>query len=663
MDEAATQMIKDTTHDLKKIRSQLHQPIYAELLRAQQHILSQKRSLEYVKRLECLDVGKLIRPAEASQRQPEAKHVAGPQSEKIPISKRTLNAIQLWQRKYIAVSHRWPPPGKTVADGKYRISGQPNKVCNSVLERAISYAKYRKCSLLWIDRECIPENDSEERDCAIHSMDLVYSLSKYPIALLVVRIQSNKELSLLADFLEGKFVDDHRKSHQNAMIKSAKAREAFELLDRLTSDEWWRRGWTFLEDYRASIKMKILIPHDHHISALKRSSRMACLFGSLDGELCVKSTRFRRETSRFCLAFKEICDQQQRQKCERILRRAGKYTVLLRNTCERSGDSIYRPMSPTIFEDIGKRDISKIEDCLAIAANCCSYQVRLSTEYLQKIIRSLSVALLALYLLNGEILLDADRNQAEQKAAPFSFDAPMIESLKGCSLRLYEPSMDKELIFLKSCRFPSVKLRKDGAQTTGHLWKVGRSFEPNYMTGSCRKDDRRQGLTWRERRYIRQLASELGSGSHGRQYVDLAEHLHVYLEEDAILSEEDNLSLAKRFKDWMASKVASAIDSSRKVLYLACLTDGSDQASSSYSGIFVGNGTDVQPPRYIFTASKPGCGFGDIGRHVSLEVNIQGLTDEGYPRLFARDWIYGLCFYTGAKKNHMVFPWPKALTV
>ena len=223
--------------------------------------------------------------------------------------------------------------------------------------------------------------------------------------------------------------------------------------------------------------------------------------------------------------------------------------------------------------------------------------------------------------------------------------------------------MDKKLIFLKSCRFPNVKLGKDGVQTKGHLWKVGRSFKPNYMIGSCRKDDRCQGLTWRERRHIWQLALDLNSGRHGWQYTGLAEHFREYLEEDAALTEEDNLSLAKSFKNWMARKVASAIDSGGKALYLACLTDGSDKASSSYIGIFVGNGADVQPLRYVFTASKPGCDFDDIGKHVSLEVNIQGFTDEGYPRLFARDWIHGLCFYTGAKKNHMVFPWPKALTV
>ena len=217
-------------------------------------------------------------------------------------------------------------------------------------------------------------------------MDLVYKLSKHSIALLEARIHSDKELGLLADLLEGKFVDDRWKGHQSVkIIKRATARAVFELLNRLISDEWWTRAWTFQEDYYASKKMNLLIRHDHHTSATKKIDRMARLFGSLNGELCIESTTFRRETNWFCLAFKKICNQQQQQICDQILGRAGKYTVSLRNTSMVSGDSIYRPMSATVFADIGIRNARYIEDRLAIAANCCSYRVRRNTDYLRKI--------------------------------------------------------------------------------------------------------------------------------------------------------------------------------------------------------------------------------------------------------------------------------------
>ena len=126
-------------------------------------MVSKKWSLDYVERLECFNVEKLIRPAEASPIQQAAKDGAESWSGGIPVSRRTLNTVQPWQRKYVAVSYKWPPPGKAVAVGKYHTGMRPNKVQNVVLDRAINYAAYRKCPLLWIDQECVPENDPEKK--------------------------------------------------------------------------------------------------------------------------------------------------------------------------------------------------------------------------------------------------------------------------------------------------------------------------------------------------------------------------------------------------------------------------------------------------------------------------------------------------------------------
>ncbi len=61
-------------------------------------------------------------------------------------------------------------------------------------------------------------------------------------------------------------------------------------------------------------------------------------------------------------------------------------------------------MSPTIFSDISRRGITEPADQLAIAANCCSYSMRLDTEVLKRGNKSLSLSMLALFLLNGEII-------------------------------------------------------------------------------------------------------------------------------------------------------------------------------------------------------------------------------------------------------------------
>jgi hypothetical protein len=37
---------------------------------------------------------------------------------------------------------------------------------------------------------------------------------------------------------------------------------AMQLLKDITDDLWWRRAWTYQENYRAFFKMHLLIPHD-----------------------------------------------------------------------------------------------------------------------------------------------------------------------------------------------------------------------------------------------------------------------------------------------------------------------------------------------------------------------------------------------------------------
>ena len=655
------QMINDCSHGLGSIRRQLDQPISAELLRAQKSMVSGERSLEYIENLRCLDVQELMVPERAICVRQTVEESTGSQ---IRIGEKTLNIIQRWQRKYIAVSHRWPAPGEMNKTGKYLIGKRSNQVWDIKLDRIIEYAKYLNCPLFWIDQECIDQRNCPEKDAAIDSMDLVYSLSEYPMALLRVEIHTEDEMSLLADVLESRFVGQTGKGRQRLEpMKSNKARKALELLDRITLDEWWIRGWTFQEDYRASVKMELLIRHSPRVATMKKTARMARLFGSLDNELCFRSTAFREMTTRFCLAFKEACSHQQRLMCEDILQRAAKYTLTLQDDSRSSDGPVYMPMSPIIFADVGRRHMKNAEDLLAITANCCSYQVRLRPKPLQHSTESLSVAILAMYLLNGEIMLDNDRTKGGQKAERTSSGETMAAFLKRHSLRLVEPCVKNELIFLKSCRFPHVTLRKDGILTMGHLWKIGRTFEPIRTSKRWEDDNQCVGLTRRERWHILQLAVDLGSGSYGGSYTRLAKILYEYLEEDAMLSNGDKLSLAKQFKNWMASKLVDAIDSTENVLHLACLTDGSDQASSPYCGIFVGNSIGEQPPQYIFTASRADGAFADVGKHVSLGVNVRGRTHEGHPQLSAKDWIYGLCFYTGAQKHQMVFLWPKDLTI
>lgn len=74
------------------------------------------------------------------------------------------------------------------------------------------------------------------------------------------------------------------------------------LLKLITSEPWWSRAWTFWEEYKATINMKLLIPHIPAFEGCKRR-RASGILGTLAGELCVDSADFRVESTRFCLAY------------------------------------------------------------------------------------------------------------------------------------------------------------------------------------------------------------------------------------------------------------------------------------------------------------------------------------------------------------------------
>ena len=76
-------------------------------------------------------------------------------------------------------------------------------------------------------------------------------------------------------------------------------------------------------------------------------------------------------------------------------------------------------MSLIIFADIGSHGITHCFDRLAIAVNYCSYSVCLDADKLKIKGCSLSIAMLALYLLNSEIIVNNSDGKDGGTAALF----------------------------------------------------------------------------------------------------------------------------------------------------------------------------------------------------------------------------------------------------
>ncbi|KAI2614674.1 uncharacterized protein GGS25DRAFT_472680 [Hypoxylon fragiforme] len=574
-------------------------------------------------------------------------------------------------RDYIAVSYTWQTSEdegdiEEEAVGRYlvesRRAGEPalaSEVRNTVWDRVLNYADHVDCENIWIDRECIDQEDEAEQEAAIQSMHLVYSLSRRPIALLTRPIETIEELDLLTDLMCGEVSPDKEAAVLN-------------LLNGITSNLWWKRAWTFQEEYRASTRMTLLIPHHWSLEGRKQAARDYMdrpILGTIEGEICIKSVDFRRQATKFCLAYREKSEK--KDICDKILKTAARYNVLLKEESYPllSGtggpSSVSRSMSPTILSDINKRGITLESDRLAIAANCSGYSTRLDTNSLNHDGSSLSLSILTLYLLNGEIIENDPKRSNHHRGG--TLDDTIFDFLSKQSLRTFRPPLDEGgLTFIKNCRFIQPQLTPSGTLTRGFLWKLGKIIRHRPM-----KYDKYSTIS-----PLSTFATNLSYGKYGGvSYKDLAVRILPY-----------GPVKKYRARRWglmgcMADEIENALLEG-KPLRLASLVHPKYGAEGSpYRAVFVGGGDteaekddndwneDVES--YAFTAAHFGrSSLGDVTRHVSLEVRAEwpkcdtpatAASVAMAPRLYIKRWLNGLCFYDGVPARQVLFPWPAAM--
>ncbi|KAK6824433.1 hypothetical protein RU639_005104 [Aspergillus parasiticus] len=508
-----------------------------------------------------------------------------------------------------------------------------------VLDRVIAYANYceaRGTSVqgFWIDQECIDQENEAEKQRAVQSIEYVYSHSAFPVALLSVRIESEDQLEILVYIL--------RRHNRPRNEKRHRVRAVLNLLDYITSDPWWERGWTFQEDYCASTKMCLLIPHSSSLKELKETNHQ--MFGGLEGELCIRSTDFRSQATKLCMEYRK--SPEFKHTCEIILDRASKYNVQLLELDNEGKRTIRQSMSPIIFSNVGKRGITLESDRLAVIANCLGYFVRFDTHEIERKGCSLSIAMLVLFLLNGEILMNGpDNSRGVLRSNIFDY-------LRSQSLRTFQtPDIDQKLTFIKSCRFADVELSEEGILTSGHLWRLGKIVEDARSTRPPPRGDDYQ-LNWYHRMRLGQLARHLCSGECGSCYDYIASAIDEYLDQDERWENKD-ITFSKFYKDLMAEEIVKAMDDRHSPrLRLGLLISQEEyRGTNPYSGVFIrepGHRWE-EDETYVFTAVCPAeKTVDDIEKHVSLEVELLGSPKSRRPK---------------RPITEVVFPWPESLLV
>ncbi|KAI0173893.1 hypothetical protein BJ166DRAFT_510501 [Pestalotiopsis sp. NC0098] len=590
---------------------------------------------------------------------------------------------------YVAVSWCWTLPGDNGVgelSDRYEMETRDGsrvrpRLRDRVFDRVLKYMHCFDVGLFWIDRYSIPQRVCQRsHQCdhircfrkreSLHAMDLVYKYSNYPLGLLEQELKDEDDLHLLALLLGGIMVEHALRPRKRFWLSKGAdmedAKKALALVHRLIRDPWWKRAWIYQENYRGGAGMTLLLSHSRHLERPKRELG----FGKVLGELCINSAELSYQASRLCLALQSSkhIGPDERNMITTVLAAAGRYKLLLEGSSS---------MAPSIISSIEQKDIGSVWDRIAITANCCKYPVRIKDATLRRRRHSLSLSILTMYLLNGEVL-----NNSLFAGEATAGDCTVSQYIHSQSFKGFRSPGDKHsLAFNRGCRFTHVQLTRDGIHTKGHLWRLGPIIKTSFFSDDFEGISDAEGvISLYERKRLLQLARELRALSH----IHLAEQLEKFLEQDAAesLKEEPcgKLSFSQEYMRRMASELVNAIDDGEP------LRLGQTGSSGEYSAIFTcATENDLHgdltahreevsaagsiPDSWVFTATWPretGRGIyddDDVDHHLSLEVQLASKSgDRDCPRLYTKQWRSGLCFFRGWRRQDVIFPWPRSLS-
>jgi hypothetical protein len=178
---------------------------------------------------------------------------------------------------YLAISYCWQQPVASVdtfdeghqSQKQHYVIRTPtgarqNRAPTSILDRAIAYAASQSIRLIWIDQECIEQNDPIDKELSIQAMDFVYQTAQETVAILNSRIDTIPHVStfkaLANRYAKGFFVTLETLFMEQVQRMDIKS--IIEVAEMIASDPWHTRAWTLHESVVSSGLLNLLVPCD-----------------------------------------------------------------------------------------------------------------------------------------------------------------------------------------------------------------------------------------------------------------------------------------------------------------------------------------------------------------------------------------------------------------
>ncbi|CZT24826.1 uncharacterized protein RCC_10554 [Ramularia collo-cygni] len=302
---------------------------------------------------------------------------------------------------FVAVSYCWPQPSETIKPpaGFYSLSSKLGKkksdAPDEVIERALKFANHMQLSAIWVDQECIDQNDREDKESGIQSMDLVYENAQVSLGLMSIVAQEQKQL----DFLNSERLLQAWKA--NAITND----DIWHFLKWIDSERWFTRAWCMQESWAAGPRMLLMFKCD---STLDKHEHQ----GPIENEAIVPFQGLAK-------ILRMLIDhaQPRAERPEDVERDSQWLEQLKRKVVKTMPDN--SSSSPMVIGSrnrlrcsaaeglhaLAVRENSRIADRIAILGNLCNFSTRLDTEKLENEGYSFSISAFALAFLNGDLSL------------------------------------------------------------------------------------------------------------------------------------------------------------------------------------------------------------------------------------------------------------------
>lgn len=264
-----------------------------------------------------------------------------------------------------------------------------------VLHRAIAFALNRHLSAVWIDQECILQEDPRDKEDGIQAMDIVYQESSHPVAIMEFCFQTQEEVDVFASIADP----------ERCPFDPSKIEDLNNVLDVLSVDAWFSRAWTLQESISAGVSMILLFGCPLDINK-------PSFFGSIPGDIEISIWDFQEAMVNA------------RGLIEEGLAADSWPNPSIATQASNSADILWNYI-PTIIPDSHERDSSHRQVCnaaealsflhdrknsflpdrLAILANLCNYERRINPVVFDSLQCGFSICALTLSVLNGDMSL------------------------------------------------------------------------------------------------------------------------------------------------------------------------------------------------------------------------------------------------------------------